>query len=300
MSTEARRAIELRGVALHQGGRSLLRSIDLTVEEGQACAVVGSNGSGKSALLRIVATLCRPTAGRVRVGGWDALAYPERVRPMIGYVPDEPGLAERLTPMEHLLMVAAQRGLGRADRRAAAESMLDLVDLVEQRQSPVEMLSRGQRRRLAIALALVHDPPIVLLDEPLAEVDEVGRSELISVLVELRAMGKTLLLASQAQSDIAEVADVVVPLVDGSLEPAAVRAATSFTWIEVLGDPIVAVRRLRERPGIDDVRHEGNFITFRGPAAPEQRAEVAEWLVAQGIHLSGLGTTGTPAGGDRS
>jgi ABC-2 type transport system ATP-binding protein len=276
----------------------VLTSIDLTVEIGHACAIVGPNGSGKSMLLRVVAGLRRPSSGRIEVGGWNALTHPERVRRLIGYVPDEPGLAERLTPLEHLEMVVAQRGLSRADGRAAAESMLELVDLAAQTRLYVARLSRGQRRRLALALALVHDPPILLLDEPSAGVDDVGRGELTSVLLELRSMGKTMLLASQASADVAEVCDVIAPLAGGHLESVTEHQAVSLTWIEIVGEVTPALQRLRERPGVDDVRQSGSFVTFQGPITPEERSEFAEWLLASGVHLSGFGTTSTPAGGD--
>ncbi|MGH2460311.1 MAG: ABC transporter ATP-binding protein [Chloroflexota bacterium] len=299
MSTHDGVAIDLRGVTVRQGGRTWLEGIDLQLDQGRACAIVGSNGSGKSALLRVVAALARPSAGQVRVGGWDALVRPDQVRRLIGYVPDEGGLAERLTPLEHLGMVAAQHGLGRADRRAAAESMLELVDLADHDRADVATLSRGQRRRLALAMALVHDPPIILLDEPVAGVDEVGRGELLAVLLELRAMEKTLLIASQSHADVAEVCDVVAPLAAGRLRPLVEQGTTTLTWIEVVGDPDAAVRALRERPGVDDVRQDGSFVTFQGPSTGEERSLVTEWLIGRQIHLAGFGATGSPAGGDR-
>lgn len=300
MSATGGVAIDLRGVTVRQGGQALLDSVDLALEAGHTCAIVGPNGSGKTALLRVVAALCRPSAGQVRVGGWDALVRPDKVRRIIGYVPDETGLAERLTPLEHLSMVAAQHGLGRADGRAATESMLELVDLADHSRAYVATLSRGQRRRLALAMALVHDPPIILLDEPVAGVDDVGRGELLSVLLELRSMDKTLLIASQSQADVSEVCDVVAPLADGHLRPLSHHEAVALTWIEVVGDAEPAVRALRERPGADDVRQDGVFITFQGPGTPEERSQVAEWLITRGVHLSGFGVTAVPAGGDRS
>lgn len=292
-------AIEMRGVTVRQGGRTLLNEVELSLATGQTCGVVGSNGSGKSALLRVAAGLCCPAAGRVRVGGWDVLTHPDRVRQVIGYVPDETGLADRLTPLEHLHLVAAQHGISRADRRAAVASMLELVDLDDHASSPVATLSRGQRRRLALAMALVHDPPIILLDEPMAGVDEIGRGELLAVLLELRAMQKTLLIASQSQGEIAEVCDVVAPLIGGCLQAARPSQSSALTWIEVVGDAAGALRALRERPGLAEIRHDGGFMTFQGPVTPEERADLVTWLVARGVKVSGCGATTVPAGGDR-
>jgi ABC-2 type transport system ATP-binding protein len=292
-------AIELREATVRFGSHVLLDRVDLEVASGRAVAVVGTNGSGKSALLRLVAGLNRPSSGRVRVSGHDVLVASHRTRRLIGYVPDRPGLAERLTPREHLELVAAQHNFSRADRQAAADSMLELVDLVEHARHPIATLSRGQRRRLALALALVHDPAIVLLDEPFDGIDDVGRDELVAVLLELRAMAKTILIASESRAEVAEVCDATATLVHGRLEHANESAAVAYTWIEVVDDPERALRALLQQPGVDDIRHEGNFITVRGPTSSVERAVFAEWLLQNGVHLSGFGATSTPAGGHR-
>lgn len=294
-------AIELRGVCVSHGDKVLLDGVDLIVASGRSCGIVGANGSGKSALLRVVAGLDRPSRGEVRVDGIVVVDRPARVRRAIGYAGDADGLAERMTALEHLEMVAAQRGISRADRREAAQSMLELVDLSARARLPVNALSRGQRRRLALALALVHDPPIVLLDEPMSGIDETGRGELESILLELRAMGKTLLIASQAPSEVVEVCDLIVALVDGRLEGGGERGAEAamLTWVELAGAAEPALRALREYPGVEDLSDDGGFVTFRGPKTGEERAQVVDWLVGNGIRLAGFGTTTTPVGGGR-
>jgi ABC-type multidrug transport system ATPase subunit len=308
MSSEARSeansqtspAVALRGVTVQERRRTVLDAIDLEVASSQTCAIVGSNGSGKSTLLRVVAALCRPSLGSVQVAGWDALRHPEQVRRNIGYVAGETGLADRLTPQEHLELVSCQHGLGRADRCVAAESMLELVDLTSQAHVYVGELSPGQRRRLAVALALVHDPPVILLDEPFAQIDEQGRSELTSVLLELRAMEKTLLVASQTQADVAEVADVLMLLAGGTLRALTRPEMTTLTWIETLGDSEHTFRTLREYPKVTEIHQDGNFFTFSGLSTPEDRSQIAQWLLSQGVRLAGFGATTTPAGGDRA
>lgn len=293
-------AVDVRGVSLRSGGRVLLDHVDLAIPAGRACAVIGTNGSGKSALLRIVAGLGRPNGGRIFVGGNDVVERPDLTRGLIGYVPDEPGLAGRLNPREHLELVAAQHGLSRADRQAAATSMLELVDLADHAKRQTDQLSRGQKHRLALALALVHDPPIILLDEPLAGIDDVGREEFISVLVELRSMEKTLLIASESRADVVDLCDTVALLVDGRINQPTERPAVAYTWIEVVGDPDPTLRALLQRPGVDNILHDGNFITVQGPTTAEDRARFVAWLVASGIHVSGFGTTNAPAGGHSS
>jgi ABC-type multidrug transport system ATPase subunit len=292
-------AVELRDVTIRTSGRVLLDRVSLNVPDGRALGILGTNGSGKSALLRTIAGLTRPSAGQVHVGGHDVVESPHLTRPLIGYVSDEPGLAERLTPGEHLDLVAAQHSLSRADRRAAAESMLELVDLAGYARRMVDSLSRGQRRRLALALALVHDPAIILLDQPLDGIDEIGREEFISVLMELRSMEKTLLIASESRADVADVCDATTLLVDGRVDAPVESAAVIYTWIEIVGDPDLAIRALLQRPGIDDVRQDGSFITVRGPTSGEERAIFAEWLLGNGVHLAGFGATNAPAGGSR-
>jgi ABC-2 type transport system ATP-binding protein len=296
LTPNATPAVQVRDLTLRSAGRILLDHVNLTIGSGQACAVVGTNGSGKSTLLRIVAGLSRPNRGEVRVGGRDVVRHPELTRRLIGYVPDEPGLAGRLNPREHLELVAAQRGLSRADRHAAAESMLELVDLSDRAGQQTDQLSRGQKHRLALALALVHDPPIILLDEPLAGIDDVGREEFMSVLVELRSMEKTLMIASESRADVVDLCDSVALIADGRIDQPTERAVTTYTWVEVLGDVDLTLRALLQHPGIENILHEGNFITVQGPRTAEDRARFVEWLVTSGIHLSGFGATNAPAG----
>ena len=290
-------AVELRGVTVREGRQILLDSLDLRVEPGQSFAVVGPFSRQRTALLRVVAGLCRPSAGQVRVGGWNVIKRPDRVRQAIGFVPDDPGLADRLTPREHLALVATLRGLGRIDGQSAAESMLELVDLGTFADAAVSVLSRGQQRRLAMALALVHDPPIILLDEPFDGVDEAGRAEIASVLLELRAMAKTLLISTQSPTEVNDVCDVVAPIEGGRLTQRTRSDPASLVWLEVISDVEAALRFLREQPGVAEIRSDGSFITFAGVTTAEARSGFVEALVRGGIHLSGFGTTITPAGG---
>jgi ABC-2 type transport system ATP-binding protein len=299
MTLTAELAIDLRGVTAREGRRVVLDDVSLALAPGRACAVVGPSESGTSVLLRVVAGLHRPDAGQVWVGGWDVLRRPDQARRLIGYVPSEPGLAERLTPSEQLALVAAQRGLSHADRQIAVESMLELVDLAAASRVFGGDLSRGQRRRLALALALVHDPPIILLDEPFDGLDDVGRGEVISVLIELHSMEKTLLIACQSAAEVGDVCDLIAPFEQGRLTSLASTEPTTLGWLDVVGGVDSTLRLLREHPRVSDIHFEGSFVTFQGPTAPEERSQFVAWLLSNGVQISGFGTTATPAGGDR-
>lgn len=288
--------VELRGVTLRDGRETLLDSVDLSLATGQSFAVVGPNGRERSALLRVVAGLRRPTAGQVQVAGWNIFRRPDRVRRAIGFVPGEPGLADRLTPSEHLAMVASLRGLSRVDGQAAGEAMLELVDLTEFAHLAIAQLSRGQQRRLALALALVHDPPIILLEEPFDGIDETGRGEIASVLLELRAMGKTLLIATELPRDATDICDIVAPIERGRLGELSHAESVSLVWLEVASELAGVLRFLREQPSVVDIRAAGNFVTFAGLTTADERSTFVEAILREGHRISGFGTTVTPAG----
>src|SRR5207248_6283037 len=178
---------------------------------------VGANGSGKTVLLRLIASLDRPTAGRVAVHGYDTLRRARAVRDRIGYVPEEPMLYDGLTAEQYLQFVGRARGLGKQVRQVAVDTLLQVVGLDEQSWRDVSALSPGQRRRLALAGALVHEPDVLLLDDPLRALDGFARLEQIEVLRELHRLGSTMVVAGTRPEDLLEVCDRVAILRAGGL-----------------------------------------------------------------------------------
>jgi ABC-2 type transport system ATP-binding protein len=207
--------IEVRGVRRTFGDVVAVDSIDLEAPPGEVTALVGPNGAGKTTLLLVLATLLVPDAGDVRVAGIDPVADPRAVRSRVGWMPDVFGTWETLTCREVLATVA---DAFRLSRRAAApriDELLALVHLEDLADRPTQVLSRGQKQRLGLARALVHDPEVLLLDEPASGLDPRSRIELRGIVRELAAQGKAVLVSSHVLAELDEMADRAVIVARG-------------------------------------------------------------------------------------
>jgi heme exporter protein A len=202
-------AIELRGLARHFGERSALKDVTLTLQSGATLAVLGSNGAGKSTLLRILSTLLRPHAGDVEVLGEKLPNRAFAVRAKIGFLGHEPLLYRDLTGRENLLYHARLHGVP----PPRVEQVLDAVEMDRRADDPVRSLSRGMVQRLAICRAVLHDPDLLLLDEPKDNLDPAA-SELVESLIG-RGNGRTRVLTSHDPSAAIKEADQVLGLRDG-------------------------------------------------------------------------------------
>src|SRR5439155_6266416 len=163
------------------------------------------------------ASLDRPTSGRIVIHGYDTVRRARAVRDRVGYLPEEPMLYDGLTAEQYLQFVGRARGLGKQVRQVAVDTLLQVVGLDERRWRDVSSLSPGERRRLALAAALVHEPDVLLLDDPLRGLDGFARLEQIEVLRELHRLGSTMLLAATRPEDVLEVCDNLAVLRDGTL-----------------------------------------------------------------------------------
>jgi ABC-2 type transport system ATP-binding protein len=195
----------------------VLAQVSFSVMPGTAFGIAGANGSGKTVLLRLLASLDRPTAGRITIHGFDSVRRARNVRDRIGYVPEEPMLYDGITAEQYLQFVGRARGLGRQVRQVAVDTLLQVVGLDERRAHEVSAFSPGERRRLALASALVHEPDVLLLDDPLRGLDGYARLEQLEVLRELRRLGSTMVLAGTRPEDLLEVCDAVSVLRGGQL-----------------------------------------------------------------------------------
>ena len=197
--------IEVEGLHKRFAGQVALEEVDFTVPRSEIFGFVGPNGAGKTTTIRILATLAAPDAGTATIGGIPVTDDPHAVRELIGYMPDFFGVYDRLTAEEYLQFYAACHGVPHRRRRPVAHELLELVDLTDRAGDQVDTLSRGMKQRLCLARALVHDPQVLLLDEPASGLDPRARIEMRELIRELRRMGKTILVSSHILPELEEL-----------------------------------------------------------------------------------------------
>jgi ABC-2 type transport system ATP-binding protein len=203
----------------HRFGRfDVLRDVSFDVQHGEIFGFIGPNGAGKTTTIRVMATLLEPMAGRVEVDGLDVTIDPENVRKIIGYMPDHAGVYERVTVREYLEFFAdAYRVPTAGTTYAVVDAVMELTDLTKLKDKLVATMSKGMKQRLQLARTLLHDPKVLILDEPASDLDPRARIEIRDLLVELRAMGKTIFLSSHILTELADVCTSVAILERGRL-----------------------------------------------------------------------------------
>ncbi|HWP64262.1 MAG TPA: ABC transporter ATP-binding protein [Candidatus Binatia bacterium] len=197
--------VRVDGLVKHYDGVAAVDGLDLQVEEGEIFGLVGPNGAGKTTTLRILATLLEPTAGEAEIAGLSVRRNPAAVRRVLGFMPDVFGVYDDMKVWEYLDFFGRCYGLSADRRRRMIGDLLELVDLADKRDAYVAELSRGMQQRLCLAHALVHDPAVLLLDEPASGLDPRARVELRELLRELRSLGKTILISSHILPELEEL-----------------------------------------------------------------------------------------------
>jgi ABC-2 type transport system ATP-binding protein len=197
--------VRTSGLVKRYPGTVAVAGLDLDVPAGEIFGLVGPNGAGKTTTLRILATLLKPTSGEAEVAGISVRRDPDAVRRILGFMPDVFGVYDDMKVWEYLDFFARCYGIPAARRRQMIGDLLDLVDLGDKRDSYVQGLSRGMQQRLCLAHTLVHDPQVLLLDEPASGLDPRARVELRELLRELRSLGKTILISSHILPELEEL-----------------------------------------------------------------------------------------------
>jgi ABC-2 type transport system ATP-binding protein len=197
--------VETTGLVKRYDGTVAVGGVDLAIEAGEIFGLVGPNGAGKTTMLRMLATLLVPTSGDATIAGESVRRNPQAVRRVLGYMPDVFGVYDDMKVWEYLDFFGRCYGLGPAQRRRMIGDLLELVDLAHKRDAYVLSLSRGMQQRLCLAHALVHDPKVLLLDEPASGLDPRARVELRELLRELRTLGKTIVISSHILPELEEL-----------------------------------------------------------------------------------------------
>src|SRR5215218_2759839 len=205
------------GLTKRYGSLNAVDGLDLEVPAGSVFGLIGPNGAGKSTTFAILASILSPTSGRAEVAGFDPSVDPRAVRRHLGYMPDVLGVYDNLRVDEYLEFFAAAHELRRSSWTGLIDGLLELVGLEVKREAMVESLSRGMKQRLALARALVHDPDVLVLDEPASGLDPRARVELRTLLGELKAMGKTVVISSHILTEMEEMCSHVAIMEAGRL-----------------------------------------------------------------------------------
>jgi ABC-2 type transport system ATP-binding protein len=198
-------AIRTEALTKRYGRSVAVAGLDLSIDAGEIFGLVGPNGAGKTTTLKMLATLLPPTAGDAQIAGISVRREPDAVRRVLGYMPDNFGVYDDMRVWEYLDFFGRCYGLPGSRRRQMIGDLLELVDLAQKRDSYVQDLSRGMQQRLCLAHALVHDPQVLLLDEPASGLDPRARVELRELLRELRSLGKTIVISSHILPELEEL-----------------------------------------------------------------------------------------------
>lgn len=292
--------IETINLTKKYGELVALNNLNLTIEQGACFGFIGPNGAGKTTTIKILATLLKPTWGEARIDG-KVIGYQNHlIRPVIGYVPDFMGAYDDMVVSEYLEFFAACYDIHGKQREQVVRDVLDLTDLNYKSNAEVNGLSRGMQQRLSIARVLLHDPKILLLDEPASGLDPRARIEIRELLKELRRMGKTIIISSHILHELSELCNTVgiieqgELLFSGSVEEIMTKASMGVVVHIMVDERTEQAAELLTRvhgiTKVDLAQHNGTpriDITI-DPDSGFMVSEIPNRLIAQGFRLSSM------------
>ena len=269
-----------------------IADVSLTIQPGELFGIVGPDGAGKSTLLRLLAAVLDPTAGRITIAGHDSVAEAEAIKAMMGYMPQRFGLYHDLTVRENLNFTAAIYGVQGAQLKARLAQLYDFTNLADFKDFPAGKLSGGMQKKLALACALIHEPSLLLLDEPTTGVDPVARRDFWDLLSGLHAQGTTTVV-STPYMDEAERCNRVALLYQGAIlacdTPAAIKAQVPGSVMALVSsDNLQAEQVLQDMGGLIDIQTYGNLLNLIVADPAVARVAVTEQLAGAGITIHSL------------
>jgi ABC-2 type transport system ATP-binding protein len=287
-------AVVVRGLVKRYGRLHAVDGLDLDVPTGAVFGLIGPNGAGKTTTMLALSTLLRPDAGSAQIFGYDPVTQPREVRGLVGWMPDFFGLYENLTCAEYLDFFAAAYRLDAPARRRATADLLELVGLEHKRDTDVAGLSRGMQQRLGLARTLVHDPRLLILDEPASGLDPRARVDLREIIIELARQEKTIIVSSHILAELGELCDRVAIIEAGKVlaqgTPEEIRTAsaagTTITARILGGDPACsAALRVAVEHGVINPRLEDGALRAEVIGGEEEAADLLAALVAAGVRV---------------
>jgi ABC-2 type transport system ATP-binding protein len=285
--------IETRDLTKKYGELFAIKSINLNLNRGDLFGFIGPNGAGKTTTMRILATLLNPTWGEAYVGGYSIYTRPKEIRRMIGYMPDFFGVYDDMKVIEYLEFFAAAYRIRGPKRRQVCDEVLELVELGYKREALVTSLSRGMTQRLGLARVLLHDPQVLLLDEPASGLDPRARIEIRTLLKRLGTMGKTIMVSSHILPELADICNKVGIIEQGELKfndtvDALLKKVRPHTVlnISVAGDRNSAAKLLQDHKLVDRVDDGEKYLRITLADGHQDYSDLATLLVNAGHRLT--------------
>jgi len=284
--------VEVKRLNRYFGSLKAVNNVSFQIGRGQVFGFIGPNGAGKTTTMRILATIDVPTSGDATIDGYSVVNDPDKVRRIIGFMPDHFATYPNVNCWEYVDFYARAYGLRGKARLTAVRRVMTFTELDGLAEKAIDGLSKGMKQRLCLARAMIHDPKVLILDEPAAGLDPRARIELRELIKLLAAEGKAILISSHILTELAEMCGVVGIIELGQIVatgPVDAIQATSRTIavmeIRVLRDPELVERWLGEQPDVDDVEVSGRNITFHFPAGEESQAALLDRMSAAKLPL---------------
>ena len=286
-------AIELRRLHRYFGTTKAVHEVSFEVPRGDVFGFIGPNGAGKTTSMRILATLDLPTYGDAYIDGFSAVNDPDRVRRRLGFMPDSFGTYSNVNCREYLDFFARAYGLAGYQRHQAVRRTMGFAGLQELAEKPIGGLSKGMKQRLCLGRALIHDPTVLVLDEPAAGLDPRARIELREMIRQLAADGKTILISSHILTELAEMCDRVGIIEQGRLLATGTveeihkgQATHSEVRVRVLGGGEALKDWLSRRSDVQDPSLDGELVRFRYGGNRQNQAELLKQMVLAGFQVA--------------
>lgn len=284
--------LEIKDLVKQYGKFTAVDHLTLSVGKGAVFGFVGPNGAGKTTTMRIMAGLLTANGGNVLIDGTDVTKNPRALREKIGYMPDFFGVYDNLKVTEYMDFFAGAYGISYKERVAVIDSLLEIVDLTHKRDSYVDSLSRGMKQRLCLARSLVHDPDLLILDEPASGLDPRARVEMKEILKQLQDMGKTIIISSHILPELAEMCTEIGIINQGRLAAQGsvhdimqTLSQKRVIYVQPMRDMEKMLTILREQPDIDGIQENTHDVEFGYKGTDEMLAGILKQLVMADIPI---------------
>ena len=287
--------VEIRHLFKDYGKFRAVNDLNLIIPDGSIFGLVGPNGAGKTTTMNIMSGLLTATAGTILINGIDVSHNPIALREKIGFMPDFFGVYDNLKVWEYMDFFEGAYGIAYSERKEITANLLEIVDLSSKLDEYVDTLSRGMKQRLCLARCLIHDPDVLILDEPASGLDPRARVELKEILKQLKQMGKTIIISSHILSELAEMCSEVGIINNGHVVAAGnvndiMRSMRRkrVVYIKPLIMDGALVRLLEQMPAVLDISESTSDIEIQFDGEDEDLAEIIRRIISEGIALLGF------------